>query len=116
MVRRSTGRAKGLFDGVRGFVGRLVLPDPYYTPTQVAECCSSFRVSFLRARKFPGPPLRVHAWDDPVVGARMPEASVNEDTDHPPCEQEVNSPSGQSFNPRIHPKTAASPMKFLPQH
>jgi hypothetical protein len=73
----------GSFDGCYHRVGAFgwlkVLPESYHMPSGISQQVINKAITPHVSRQFGGPVVRVARGPAPVAGARVPEATVNED-------------------------------------
>ena len=92
-----------------------MLPDARNPPGQFGEPLVRVPIASRIPIKFPSPPVRVGARQDAVVGAAMPEASINEDDKPLPCEGDVHAAPRETLNAILDPESATPTVQFLTQ-
>lgn len=84
------------------FVGILVFPEPNNDPSRSPQCQIRLEVSLNIAIDLRIPIGRVGPRTRVVLGAAMPVATVNEDGNFQPCEQNVCGPAKCSYWPSVY--------------
>jgi hypothetical protein len=100
-----------------GSIERLVFPQPYDRPAGLAERGVGGSIAFDILLKLRLPVPRIGRWLATVLGARMPEAAVNEHRDSPRRENDVwpNSHPVIQVQPKILPVPVSHGMQRTPK-
>ena len=96
-------RSNSTLDEIRRALRVLMLPDPEHGPPEFDEMRVSFSVALDVAGELGGPPGSVGLGRGLVFGAAVPEATVHEDGELLPGEQDVCAPTWESRQHSIHP-------------
>lgn len=93
-----------------------MLPDPDYGPAGRRESLIRIPVALDIPCEFGSPPGPVGLWQRRVVGARVPEASVNEDGDPSAGESDVSASAAKAVdvNAVIDPIAQSASMQRTP--
>lgn len=90
----------------------LMFPHPDHAPTGLGQRLVVATVPSNVEVELRSPPLPVCRWEVPVLGACMPEASVDEYRDPPAREHDVGLASDPSHWSMINPEAKPAPMQL----
>jgi len=110
-----TSRCHDSFDLVCGDDRVLVLPDADHRPTFCFQPRGRVLVSVGRSLQLLPPPPAIRLWASTVLGAGVPETSVNEDCNSLGGKHEVSTSRKNSDRLLVHPIPVASPVQFRAQ-
>lgn len=111
----NSGVANDPFDPICCLDDVLVLPNPYHGPARISKPSIGVSIALDIGLDFCSPPHGIVLWPRAVLGASMPEASVQEDGNSGDRKGNVHRSPASLDQFAVEPKTQATAMQLRAQ-